>query len=187
MKVVCGLGNPGPEYEETRHNVGWWVVEEVQATWRFPEFRRVSRAWVSEGRIGPHDVVLVEPLTYMNRSGSVLAALAQSGSFDVSRDLLVIVDDTALDVGRVRIRASGSAGGHNGLKSIEASLGTRDYARLRVGVGTAPPDADLAGWVLSPFEPSDEATVVALLPDLVDAVRLWIEEGVDAAANRFNR
>jgi peptidyl-tRNA hydrolase, PTH1 family len=187
MKVVCGLGNPGPEYENTRHNVGWWVVEEFQATLRFPEFRRVRRAWVSEGSVDGHDVVLVEPLTFMNRSGDALAALAQSGSFDPSQDLLVVVDDTALDVGRVRIRASGSAGGHNGLKSVEAALGTRDYARLRVCVGSAPAGANLADWVLSPFEPPDEEQVVALLPDLVDAVRAWIGQGVDAAASRYNR
>lgn len=187
MKVVFGLGNPGPEYEDTRHNVGWWVVEEFQATFRFPEFRRAGRAWVSEGRLGGADVLLVEPLTYMNRSGTALAALAQSGDIDITQDLLVVVDDTALDLGRVRLRPSGSAGGHNGLKSVEAALGTRDYARLRIGVGAAPPGVDLADWVLAPFEPEDEEKVVALLPDLVDAVRVWIEQGVDAAASRFNR
>lgn len=187
MKVVCGLGNPGPEYEATRHNVGWWVVEEVQATFRFPEFRRVGRGWVSEGRIGDRDVILLEPATWMNRSGAALAPLARAEGFDIARDLLVVVDDTALEVGRVRIRAAGSAGGHNGLKSIEASLRTRDYARLRVGVGVAPADADLADWVLSPFEEADEQRVVELLPHLVDAVRVWAIDGVEAAANRFNR
>jgi peptidyl-tRNA hydrolase, PTH1 family len=187
VKVVCGLGNPGPDYEATRHNVGWWVVEEVQATWRFTEFRRVGRAWLSEGRIAGHDVVLVEPATWMNRSGDALAALLGAGSFDVTDDLLVVVDDTALDVGRVRIRGSGSAGGHNGLKSVEAVLQTRDYARLRVGVGAPPPGGDLADWVLSPFEAADEQLIAELLPDLVDAVAAWVEHGVDAAASRFNR
>jgi peptidyl-tRNA hydrolase, PTH1 family len=184
---VCGLGNPGPEYEETRHNVGWWVVEEALATWRFPEFRRAGSAWVSQGRIGDEDVVLVEPLTYMNRSGSVLAPLVRAEDFSVSRDLLVVVDDTALEVGRLRLRATGSAGGHNGLKSVEAALGTRDYARLRIGVGAAPPGVDLAEWVLSPFEAADEQRVVELLPELVDAVRIWVEDGVEAAAGRTNR
>jgi peptidyl-tRNA hydrolase, PTH1 family len=187
VKVVCGLGNPGPEYAETRHNVGWWVVEEALATWRFPDFRRAGKAWVTQGSIGGHDVVLLEPLTYMNRSGSVLVPLAQDPDFDVSRDLLVVVDDTALEVGRVRLRANGSAGGHNGLKSVEASLGTREYARLRVGVGAAPPDTDLADWVLSPFEPADEQRVVDLLPELVDAVHTWIVQGVAAAASRCNK
>jgi peptidyl-tRNA hydrolase, PTH1 family len=187
MKVVCGLGNPGPEYEETRHNVGWWVVEEALATWRFPEFRRAGSAWVSQGRVGDEDVVLLEPLTFMNRSGSVLVPLLTAEGFDAARDLLVVVDDTALDVGRVRLRGGGSAGGHNGLKSVEASLGTREYARLRIGVGAPPPGADLAAWVLSPFEEADEQIIVELLPDLVDAVRVWIEAGVEAAGNRCNR
>lgn len=186
-KVVCGLGNPGPEYEETRHNVGWWVVEEAQVRWSFPEFRRRGAAWVSEGRVGAHDVLLVEPLTYMNRSGTVLAPLAAAESFDVSSDLLVIVDDVSLDVGRIRIRAGGSAGGHNGLKSVETSLGTREYARLRIGVGAPPPGADLIDWVLGRFEEADERLVTDQLPSLVEAVGVWLEDGVEAAANRFNR
>jgi peptidyl-tRNA hydrolase, PTH1 family len=187
VKVICGLGNPGAEYEATRHNVGWWVVEEAQATWRFPEFSRVGSAWHSGGQVGGHDVVLIEPLTFMNRSGVALTALAGRDDFDVARDLLIVVDDTALDVGRVRLRSEGSAGGHNGLKSVEAAMGTRQYARLRVGVGTPPPGADLADWVLSPFEEPDEKTIVELLPSLVDAMVVWIEDGTDAAANRFNR
>lgn len=187
MKVICGLGNPGAEYEGTRHNVGWWVLEEAQATWRFPEFSRVGQAWHSAGRVGAHDVLLVEPLTFMNRSGAALAPLARTEAFDVAHDLLVVVDDTALDVGRVRIRGNGTAGGHNGLKSVEAALRTREYARLRVGVGAPPPGADLAEWVLAPFPDEDERTIVELLPALVDAVRVWVEEGVEAAANRFNR
>ena len=187
MKLIVGLGNPGSEYENTRHNVGWWVLEEAQATFRFPEFRRRGAAWLSEGRLGAHDIVLLEPATYMNRSGAALAPFVAQPEFDVSRDLLVVVDDTALDVGRVRFRAEGSAGGHNGLKSVEASLRTRSYARLRVGVGAAPPGEDLADWVLSDFDAADEAAIVALLPDAVDAVRTWIEQGVDAAANRYNR
>ena len=187
LKLICGLGNPGAEYEETRHNVGWWVVEEVQASCRFPEFKRRGNAWVSEGRIGGHDVVLLEPATFMNRSGPALTPYVAQPDFDVTRDLLVIVDDTALDVGRVRFRAEGSAGGHNGLKSVEASLRTRTYARLRIGVGAAPPGEDLAEWVLGPFAREDRDTIVALLPAMVDAVGVWVERGVEAAANQFNR
>lgn len=187
MKVICGLGNPGPQYEETRHNVGWWVVEEAQATWRFPEFRRAGPAWVSQGRVGDHEVVLVEPLTFMNRSGAALAALPGIEGFDVARDLLVVVDDVALDTGRVRFRARGSAGGHNGLKSVESTLGTQEYARLRIGVGAPPPGADMADWVLAPFEDPDRDTVVGLLPELVDALRTWLENGVEAAGSRHNR
>jgi PTH1 family peptidyl-tRNA hydrolase len=187
MKVVCGLGNPGAEYESTRHNVGWWVVEEAQATWRFPEFRRTGAAWQSAGRMGEHEVLLIEPATFMNRSGAALAGLGGRDDFVIARDLLVVVDDTALEPGRIRFRANGSAGGHNGLKSVEASLRTREYARMRVGVGAAPPGWDLADWVLSPFGEDDERCIVDRLPDMVDALRAWIEDGVDAAANRYNR
>jgi peptidyl-tRNA hydrolase, PTH1 family len=187
VKVICGLGNPGAEYEETRHNVGWWVVEEALATWQFPEFRRAGPSWVSQGRRGGHDVVLVEPLTYMNRSGAVLASLVGADDFDVARDLLVVVDDVAMDVGRVRFRARGSAGGHNGLKSVESTLGTQEYARLRIGVGAPPPGVDLAEHVLAPFDEADGRMVVELLPDLVDALDVWLVEGVDAAGSRYNR
>lgn len=187
MKVVCGLGNPGQQYEMTRHNVGWWVLDETQETWNFEEFRHQGAAWLSQGVIGGEDVLLVEPLTYMNRSGDVLAGLAGRDDFDVRSDLLIVVDDVALDVGRVRIRGSGSSGGHNGLRSVEAAVGTRDYARLRIGVGAPPPGADRAEWVLSEFEEADEQRLVKLLPHFVDAVRAWVEDGVEAAGSRFNR
>jgi PTH1 family peptidyl-tRNA hydrolase len=123
----------------------------------------------------------------MNRSGAVLAPLRNVSDFDITRDLLVVVDDLALDVGRVRLRPSGGTGGHNGLKSVQAALGTQDYARLRIGVGTPPPDVDAADWVLSAFEPEDEDAVVQLLPELVDAVRMWMEDGAEAAMSRYNR
>ena len=163
------------------------MLEHAQQAWQFPAFRRVGRARLSEGGVGEHGVLLIQPMTYMNRSGSVLVPLLELPEFDVARDLLVVVDDAALDVGRVRFRVSGSAGGHNGLKSIEESLRTRDYARLRIGVGQAPPDVDLADWVLADFEPDDEQRVRESLPDLAAAVRLWIDAGTDAAANQFNR
>jgi len=187
MKVVCGLGNPGEEYAVTRHNVGWWVLDEVRARWRFPEYRRERRIRVSQGALEGLPILLVKPLTFMNRSGSVLTPLLDRPDFDVASDLLVVVDDAALDAGRIRIRAGGSAGGHNGLRSVEASLRTQDYARLRVGVGAAPAGMDLADWVLDEFDEDDEAEVRALLPALVEAVTVWATEGVEPAANRFNR
>ncbi len=123
----------------------------------------------------------------MNRSGEALLPFLAAEGFVVQNDLLVVVDDVALAVGRVRFRAGGSSGGHNGLKSVEAALRTRDYPRLRIGVGQLPPGADLAEWVLTPLEHEDEETVLALLPTLVDAVACWVQEGIEAAANRFNR
>lgn len=187
MKVVCGLGNPGPEYDATRHNVGWWVADRLSHDWGFGAFRRERRAAVSTGRVGGHAVRLIKPLTYMNRSGAALAPLRDDPDFDVSRDLLVVVDDVALDVARVRFRPSGSAGGHNGLKSVEAVLRTREYARLRIGVGQPPPGVDTAEWVLSPFPEEDEDRIVGLLPELTDAVRCWVDEGAEVAMTRYNR
>ena len=185
--MVCGLGNPGAEYQATRHNVGWWLLDELQKEWRFERFRRVGNTLATEGRLEEQQVILLKPLTYMNRSGNALAVFRDQPDFDVREQLLIVVDDVALPVGRVRMRAAGSAGGHNGLKSIEATLRTQEYARLRIGVGEAPPAEDLADWVLSPFEPDDEDTVRELLPKLVDATRSWITNGIETASQHLNR
>jgi peptidyl-tRNA hydrolase, PTH1 family len=187
VKVICGLGNPGPEYDDTRHNVGWWAVDRLSADWGLGPFRRQGAAMTAQGRAAGTPVQLLKPLTYMNRSGAALRPWLALESFDPAADLLVIVDDTALDVGRVRLRAGGSAGGHNGLKSIEATLRTRDYARLRIGVGPSPPGVDLAEWVLSPFPEEEEERILALLPGVVEGVELWLKEGTQAAASRCNR
>lgn len=186
MKVVCGLGNPGPEYAATRHNVGWWAVDELRVAWDFPPFRREGPIHSSGGEVAGRPVLLVKPLTYMNRSGVALAPLARLEGFDVATDLLVVVDDVALEPGRLRFRPAGSSGGHNGLKAVEAALRTRDYPRLRLGVGGAPEGEDLAAWVLSPFEPEDERRVVELLPTVVEAVGAWVDEG-NESVSRFNR
>lgn len=186
MKVIVGLGNPGAEYDATRHNVGWWVVDRLAYDWSFGSFRKEGRALVSSGSVADHRVRLVKPTTYMNRSGAAIGMLRQQEGFDVTADLLVVVDDATREAGRVRFRPGGSAGGHNGLKSVEAALGTRDYPRLRIGVGECPPRVDMADWVLSPMPEEDEDAVVALLPNLTEAVELWLTEGTQAAMNRFN-
>ncbi|MGH7482859.1 MAG: aminoacyl-tRNA hydrolase [Longimicrobiales bacterium] len=187
MKVVCGLGNPGPEYDGTRHNVGWWVLDRLAVDWEIGPFRRSGAALTAQGVHDGTGVLLMKPLTYMNRSGAALAPLVQQGRLHPETDLLVIVDDAALEVGRLRLRPGGSAGGHNGLKSVEGALGTRDYARLRIGVGPAPSDADLADWVLSPPPVTDEDAILALLSEAVEAVEAWIEEGITTAMSRYNR
>ncbi|MGH7474817.1 MAG: aminoacyl-tRNA hydrolase [Longimicrobiales bacterium] len=187
MKLVCGLGNPGPEYERTRHNVGWWLADRLAADWRLPAFRREGRALLTRGRVNDTTVELLKPLTYMNRSGSAVAARLNASLLGAASDLLVLVDDTALEVGRLRLRPSGSAGGHNGLRSIEAVLRSQEYARLRIGVGTPPPGVDRADWVLSPFEAEEEERVLELLPAAAAAVEAWLDSGIEAAMSRFNR
>ena len=144
MKIVFGLGNPGPEYDDTRHNVGWWVLDRLAYDWDFGPFRRVGKAFVSEGSVGGIEVRLMKPTTFMNRSGLALRPVKVMQDFDLEEDLLVVVDDTALDVGRVRFRPGGGAGGHNGLKSVSGALQSNDYARLRIGVGKKPDGEDLS-------------------------------------------
>ncbi len=186
MKVICGLGNPGGEYEATRHNVGWWALDLAQTSWGLSSFKRDGQAKVSSGRVGTQTVRLIKPLTFMNLSGRAIANLLRNESFDPSRDLLIVVDDTAIDVGRLRYRDRGSSGGHNGLKSIESTLRTQEYPRLRIGVGAPPGSMDLADWVLSPFGKADSTAVRDIMPDAVDAMQLWVAEGGTAVGNRYN-
>jgi PTH1 family peptidyl-tRNA hydrolase len=190
MKLIVGLGNPGKEYADTRHNVGWWVVDHLAGVWRFEKWRKDQNALVSDGRVGGLRVRLVKPQTYMNLSGAILKAYLRRESFSAAGDLLVVVDEVALPVGRFRLRAQGSAGGHNGLKSIEGAVGNQEYARLRVGVG--PPDdrarkGDLADYVLDRMGKRERQDVEALLPDLVGQIETWVSEGAGKAMTAYNR
>ncbi|MDH3224553.1 MAG: aminoacyl-tRNA hydrolase [Gemmatimonadota bacterium] len=187
MKVVVGLGNPGPEYDDTRHNVGWWAVDRMVFDWQFGAFERAGSTLIADGEIGGHEVRVVKPITYVNRSGQALAGLGLLPDFEIDRDLLIVLDDTALDVGRIRLRSGGGSGGHNGLKSLTRSLGTEAYARLRIGVGAKPPGKDRADWVLEAMSAEDEGTVVELLPTIAEAARTWVVEGIEAAMNGYNR
>lgn len=132
-------------------------------------------------------VEVLKPQTYMNRSGAALAPARARPAFDPTRDLLVLVDDVALPAGRFRLRGAGSAGGHNGLRSIEESLARQDYARLRIGVGPVDPGKDLADFVLAPLPPDDDGQIAALLDPMTDAVECWLIEGIEPAMNQFNR
>ena len=190
MKVVVGLGNPGPDYERTRHNVGWWVVDHLADVWRFQGWRKDGDARVAAGTVAGHGVRLLKPQTYMNLSGAALRPYLRREGFSYMKDLLVILDDVALPIGSFRIRAGGSAGGHNGLKSIEGALGSQEYARLRIGVGPEDPSrrrGDLADYVLSAFGKRDAEIVRDLLPALTELVEVWLGEGPHKAMNRFNR
>jgi PTH1 family peptidyl-tRNA hydrolase len=189
MKVIVGLGNPGKDYERTRHNVGWWVLDHLADVWRLEGWRRDGDARVLGGQVGSESVRLVKPQTYMNLSGAVLRPYLRRAGWSPQRDLLVILDEAALPLGTFRFRARGSSAGHNGLKSIEGALGHQDYARLRVGIG--PPAGrnrgDLADYVLSEFGKGDAKVVKELMPTFVEPIEVWMGEGIEAVMNRFNR
>ncbi|HKP75967.1 MAG TPA: aminoacyl-tRNA hydrolase [Longimicrobiaceae bacterium] len=186
LKVIVGLGNPGREYANTRHNVGWWLLDALAEEWGTSRFRADKSAATSSGRVEPFAVRLVKPITFMNRSGSALLPYKRMNAIDITRDLLVIVDDVALEPGRIRFRPDGSAGGHNGLKSVEQALGTRQYPRLRIGVGAKPPQWDLADWVLSPMPKADAAAARERFRDCIAGIRLWMEQGIEPAMNKYN-
>jgi peptidyl-tRNA hydrolase, PTH1 family len=178
LRAVVGLGNPGPEYAATRHNAGFWLADALVARWGFPPFRRGERARVTEGEVGGVPVRVLKPTTYMNASGAALASLRADPAFDPARDLLILVDDFAIPSGTFRLRAEGSAGGHNGLKSIESALQSLQYARLRIGVGPLPEAvSDWSEYVLAPFTPEQREHVQTIMPQLVDAVTKWVTEG----------
>jgi PTH1 family peptidyl-tRNA hydrolase len=189
VKVIVGLGNPGKEYERTRHNVGWWVLDHLADVWHFEGWRRDGDARVVSGSVGSVPVRLVKPQTYMNLSGAVLRPYLRRTGWSPQKDLLIVVDEAALPLGSFRFRARGSSAGHNGLKSIEGALGHQDYARLRIGIGPPPgrQRGDLADYVLSEFGKSDAKVVTELLPTLAEGIRRWIEDGIEPVMNHFNR
>jgi peptidyl-tRNA hydrolase, PTH1 family len=190
LKVIVGLGNPGREYELTRHNVGWMVVDHLADVWHFDGWRRDGESVVAAGRAAGCAVRLVKPQTFMNLSGAALRPYLRRPMFDPAQDLLIIVDDVALPLGRLRLRADGSAGGHNGLKSIEDALSSRTYARARIGVAPVDPrrrGPNLADFVLSPFAKDERAELLAELPRFVNAVETWLTDGIDRAMSLYNR
>jgi PTH1 family peptidyl-tRNA hydrolase len=178
LRAVVGLGNPGPEYAATRHNAGFWLADALVERWGLPPFRRGERARVAEGQVDGIPVRVLKPVTFMNRSGAALASLRADPAFTPSRDLLVLVDDFRIPSGTFRLRAEGSAGGHNGLKSIESALQSPAYARLRIGVGPLPEGvSDWSEYVLAPFTPEQVEQVDAIAPQMVDAVTQWLKPG----------
>ena len=189
MKLIVGLGNPGREYAGTRHNVGWWLVDHLAERWHFDGWRKDGDAQVSSGLLGNVKVRLMKPQTFMNLSGDALRPYTRRPFWAPATDLLVISDDVALPVGRYRTRAKGSAGGHNGLKSIEHTIKTQEYARLRVGVG--PPadrqiSGDLADFVLAPFGKIEREEIMSLMPSLTDVCEIWAKGDIEAAMRLNN-
>ena len=185
MKLVVGLGNPGPRYAGTRHNVGFETLD-LLATRHAAEWAAAPRgaeALVANWRMG--GAIFAKPLTFMNLSGAAVVPLLQFYKIEIA-DLLVIVDEVQLETGRIRIRPSGSAGGHNGLKSIIGSLGTDAFPRLRIGVGRGDTRRDLADHVLAKFDAEERAIIEDAIVRSADASEAFIDEGIQIAMNRFN-
>jgi PTH1 family peptidyl-tRNA hydrolase len=187
MKLIVGLGNPGREYRETRHNVGFLVVEEIARRYALSWSQAPSQvpdAFIAK-RYGTDPLLLAKPLTFMNLSGDAVAGLSRY--YDVEPvDVLVVVDEAALPFGKLRARARGSAGGHNGLKSVIERLGTTEFPRLRLGVGRGDGRRDLADHVLSIFERSERAELEAFIARAADAAEMFVAEGIGKVMNTYN-
>lgn len=189
VKLIVGLGNPGSEYRGTRHNVGFEVVDELARRWSLvfqsgPADAVLARSHGIEG--GPSSVLLVKPMTYMNRSGIAVGAVQRYYRVDVS-ELLVVSEDVNLSLGRLRARHQGSAGGHNGLWSVIDELGTEQFARIRIGVGRGDPRRGLVGHVLSRFVAEERSAMDKAVSRAADAVALFAESGIEPVMNQFNR
>jgi PTH1 family peptidyl-tRNA hydrolase len=184
VKIVVGLGNPGAQYEKTRHNIGWMVLDRLadRAGWSGRGRNRDASAVVA-GRYRGLDLVLAKPLTYMNESGLAARKILARERAPLL-DLLVVADDFALPFGKLRLREGGSAGGHNGLRSIIEELGTEKFSRLRIGIGE--PGRDAVDHVLSQFRRGERARLSELLDAAADAVEAWAREGTNKAANHYN-
>ena len=185
MKIIAGLGNPGAEYAHTKHNVGFMLVDVLAEKLGAASWKEDFFSALTEVRIGGEKVFLVKPLTYMNNSGEALGPMLSYYKLDVD-DLVVVHDDMDIPAGMVRIRKKGSSGGHNGIKSIIAHVGSEDFARVRIGIGRPP-----AGWtvihhVLAPFSTEDTPKIRAAIDYLLPAVESIVTDGVDFAMNRYN-
>jgi peptidyl-tRNA hydrolase, PTH1 family len=186
MKLVVGLGNPGRTYRGTRHNVGFEVVDLVASRHGLVFEGAPADAVQARWRQADEVVLLVKPLTFMNVSGEAVGALSRFYKIALA-DVLIVCDDVALDLGRLRVRGAGGEGGHNGLRSVADALGTTDYARLRVGVGRGDVRRDLADHVLARFEPDEVPGIEAAVARAADAVETWVSDGLVKTMNVFNR
>lgn len=185
MRLLVGLGNPGERYRRTRHNVGFMVVDELASRGGVRHGREAHDAWIAEARLCGVDALLVKPLTFMNRSGAAVAqVLAEQGGG--VQDVVVIVDDVALELGTLRLRERGSHGGHNGLRSLVDVLGSEDFARVRVGIRSGEPPLDLAGYVLSDFTSDEVLLVQELVGRAAESIECLLRDGTAVAMSRYN-
>jgi peptidyl-tRNA hydrolase, PTH1 family len=186
MRVLIGLGNPTVQYQATRHNVGWDAITRLSDDFRIPLDLKKHKAVCGKGMIEGEKVVLAQPLTYMNLSGESVRELMDFYKV-TPQDIIIIYDDISLEVGQLRIRMKGSAGGHNGIKSIISHLGTDEFPRIKIGVGDKPKNWDLADYVLSKFQSEEQPVIREALKDASDACKMIITSGMEAAMNHFNR
>jgi peptidyl-tRNA hydrolase, PTH1 family len=185
MKLVVGLGNPGPKYEGTRHNIGYAVVDYLAAAPGVGRWRRRFESQVAEAVEASEPVLLIKPETFMNLSGRAVREALDFYKL-ASADLLVVCDDIALPLGKLRARSKGSDGGQKGLRSIQEMLGTPEYSRLRIGVGSPGEHWDAADYVLSRFKPAERKAVEDAVAQAAQAVLVWVRRGIDACMNQFN-
>lgn len=187
MYIIAGLGNPTSQYEGTRHNAGFDVIDVIAEKYNISVDGKKNRAYIGKGMIEGQKVILAKPQTYMNLSGESIRSLAEYYKIDPEEELLVIFDDISLDVGQLRIRKKGSAGGHNGIKSIIAHLGTSGFSRIKVGVGEKPKGYDLADYVLGRFSKGEQELMKEGYENAVEAVSLIVQDEMEQAMNEYNK
>ena len=186
MFIIAGLGNPGREYENTRHNIGFHVIDDIAKKYQITMLERKHKAIIGKGYIDGQKVVLVKPLTYMNLSGESIREVTDYYKVDVTTQLVVFSDDISLDVGQLRIRKKGSAGGHNGLKNIILHLGSENFIRIRMGVSDKPQGYDLKDYVLGHFTDKEKKLLEETSGKAAEAIRMILQGDVDGAMNRYN-
>ena len=187
MFIIAGLGKPTKEYEGTRHNAGFAVLDALAEKYNIAVDTKKHRAYIGKGMIAGQKVILAKPQTYMNLSGESIKSLTDYYKVDVESELLIIYDDISLDPGQIRIRAKGSAGGHNGIKNIIAHLGTSVFPRIKVGVGEKPPKYDLADFVLGHFSKEEQEKMDDGYAHAVSAAEMILSGEINAAMNEYNR
>ena len=187
MFIIVGLGNPTKEYDGTRHNVGFDAIDAIADKYNISVTERKNRAFCGKGIIAGQKVLLAKPQTYMNLSGESVRGLLDYFKIDEETELIVIYDDVSLDVGQLRIRKKGSAGGHNGIKNIITHLGTNVFQRIKVGVGEKPKEYDLADYVLGHFSKSEKEQMEDGYKNAIEAIEMILQGEIDTAMNRFNK
>ncbi|HHU69020.1 MAG TPA: aminoacyl-tRNA hydrolase [Thermoanaerobacterales bacterium] len=185
MYIIVGLGNPGSEYEITRHNAGFMAVDYLAKKNGIKINKLKHKALVGEGKIAGENVMLAKPLTYMNLSGRSVKDIFEQNCADLEK-LIIIYDDMDLDLGKIRIRVKGSSGTHNGMKSIIYQLQTEDFPRIRIGIGACPEGIDAVDYVLSPFSAEEQKIIGEVVKKIAEAVETIIMDGIPAAMNKYN-